>query len=148
AVEKARAAEALAAIADWAQPGFWASHQPTMEAGGVSLFKVFEHNWADGGVGIASIVANKETWTTRWETAVDGLYGDAAAVLRGLVRTPANEDRVLVFNPLGFTRTDVVDVAVAGSGPWVVTDVATGAEVPSQVVAGGTLRFLATDVPS
>src|SRR5262249_51088551 len=105
-------------------------------------------NWADGGAGLASIVANKQRWTGEWETAVDRLYADAAEVVRGLVETPADEDRVLVFNPLGFTRTDVVDVPGIGSGPWVVTDVATGAEVPGQVVAGTTLRFLASDVPS
>ena len=67
-----------------------------------------------------------------------------------LFSTP-DEDRLAVFNPLAFTRTDVAEVAVAGPGPYVVTDVATGLEVPAQVVERGGarfLQFLARNVPS
>src|SRR5262249_61201062 len=56
-----------------------------------------------------------------------------------------------VFNPLDFSRTDVVDLPVGAAGPYQVTDLAAGAEVASQVDANldGTmsLRFLARDVP-
>ena len=55
------------------------------------------------------------------------------------------------MNPLGFARTDFVDYAVAGPGPYVVTDVSTGQQVPSQVMlrnSAYTLRWLGADVPS
>ncbi|WP_328995416.1 NEW3 domain-containing protein [Kribbella sp. NBC_01245] len=52
---------------------------------------------------------------------------------------------VVVTNTLSFTRTDLVSVAV-GSDARVVLD-ENGVEVPS-VVEGGTLTFLAKDVPS
>src|SRR5262249_44210106 len=61
-----------------------------------------------------------------------------------------NEDRFVVFNPLGFVRTDYADFPLTG-GPYIVTDMTTGTQVPSQMVTiSGTsyLRILASNVPS
>jgi alpha-mannosidase len=60
---------------------------------------------------------------------------------------------LLVFNPLGWTRTDLVRLTLPGegSGPWSVFD-ADGKEIASQIVAGGhyarEILFVASGVPS
>ncbi|MFN8545786.1 MAG: hypothetical protein U0807_16510 [Candidatus Binatia bacterium] len=149
AVEELRTAEALAAVAQWADPTFWSPHQQALDAAWVDYFKYFEHTWVTGAAG--SFVANKRTWAQSFADAVAALDTAATAAVASRFATPAGEDRFAVFNPLGWARTDVADLAVAGAGPYVVTDVATGTEVPSQVVTlGGTryLRILASNVPS
>src|SRR5262245_15732761 len=127
AVEKLRAAEALAVLAQWGSGSFWTAHQPAEEAGLVSTFKFFEHTWADGGAGLASVVTDKQMWASDLAGAVDGLYADASARVASFFATPAGEDRVAVFNPLDFGRTDVVDLPVPGPGPYTVTDLAAAA---------------------
>lgn len=150
AVEALHAAEGLATVAHWADAAFWAPHQAALEAGLVDYFKYNEHTWSvAGGVSIDSVEANKKAWAASWADAVASTRLEAADRVAGLFETPA-EARFVVFNPLGFERTDVVEVPVAGEGPWVVTDLGAGEEAPSQVVGGGapTLRVLARNVPS
>jgi alpha-mannosidase len=150
AFEKLRTAEALSVLAQWSSPAFWGANQPLIEAATLDLTKVFEHNWADGGVSVPYIVANKKAWTADLESKVDTVYGNAVAQVRTLFRTP-DEDRIVVFNPLGFPRTDFADLPVADNGPYVVTDLEDGTEVPSQVVTVGgspALRVLASNVPA
>ncbi|MBI3781866.1 MAG: hypothetical protein HY270_00540, partial [Deltaproteobacteria bacterium] len=75
----------------------------------------------------------------------------AAAHFTAQFSTPNSEDRFVVFNPLGFARSDYADLPVAGGGPYIATDVATNTEVPNQVViVGGSqyLRVLAGNVPA
>ena len=54
--------------------------------------------------------------------------------------------RVVVFNPLSWQRDDLVQVA-GDWGPAVAVQADDGQEVPAEV-SGGTLRFIARDVPS
>jgi alpha-mannosidase len=153
AVEALRTAEALAVFAHWARPGFWAPVQASLELGLTSTWKYFEHGWGGAppaGPTSERVAADKETWTRDVEGAVARATAAGAEAFAALFATP-DEDRVAVLNPLAFERTDVVDHAVAGPGPYVVTDVATGEAVPSQVdVRAGAfvLRFLASGVPS
>src|SRR5207248_930927 len=102
AVEKLRAAEALAVLAQWGDAGFWPAHQPTEEAGLISGFKFFEHTWGDGGVGLPHLIGNKQIWATDLATAVDNLFADASVKADSFFATPAGEDRIVVFNPLDF----------------------------------------------
>ena len=150
AIEKLRTAEAMAAVVHLENPNFWPSRQAQLEAALIDYFKYFEHTWNDGGVGIQSVISNKIGWSNNVDQTVAQVEGDAATALAALFRTP-NEDRFVVFNPLGFARTDVAELPVAGAGPYVVTDVATGAQAPSQMIARGAnnyLRIVASNVPS
>jgi alpha-mannosidase len=150
AVERLRTAEALSAFVAWGNDTFWTPRQSALEQGFLDYHKYFEHTWGEAGVGLAYVLANKQTWAQTLDSAVTATDTQAATALATFFVTP-DEDRFVVFNPLGFARTDYVDMPVPGPGPYVVTDVATATEVPSQVVtvSGGTrLRVLASNVPS
>ena len=151
AVEDLRGAEALSAALHWIDGSRWAPRQAALESGLIDLHKYYEHTWSEAGVGIASVVAHKKAWADAIDDAVAQTASGAAADLAAQFQTPAGETRFAVFNPLAFARTDAADLPVTGSGPYVVTDLATNSEVPNQVVTvgGGTyLRILASDVPS
>ncbi len=146
AVERLRTAEALSAFVAWGNNTFWTPRQAALEQGFLDYHKYFEHTWGEAGVGLAYVLANKQTWAQTLDTAVADTDTQAATALAAFFATP-NEDRFVVFNPLGFERTDYVDLPITGPGPYVVTDVATASEAPSQVV-GTKLRILASNVPS
>ena len=151
AVERVRTADALAALVHAHDSSFWPSRQAALEAGWIDFFKYFEHTWGENGVGLASVVDNKKTWAQSFDDTVTQVEGDAATRLAASFTTPDGEDRFVVINPLGFARTDYSDLPVVGSGPYVVTDVGAGDDVPSQVVSrdGNTyLRILAGNVPA
>jgi alpha-mannosidase len=151
AIEQLRTAEALAAVVHARDAGFWPPRQAALETAFVDYFKYFEHTWSDGGVGIAYVVANKKTWAASIDTAVRDTDSAAGAAAAPLFSTPADEDRFVVFNPLAFERTDYADLTVGSDGPFVVTDLGSGAEVPSQIVnrdGQRALRILARGVPS
>ncbi len=150
AVERLRTAEALSAFTAWGNDTFWGPRQPAIEAGFIDYHKYFEHTWGEAGVGLPYVLGNKKTWAQTLETAVADTESQAATALSQFFSTP-NETRFIAFNPLGFARTDYVDLPIGAPGPYVVTDVDTATEVPSQVVSiGGPmyLRVLATNVPS
>ncbi|MFI5366459.1 MAG: dockerin type I domain-containing protein [Candidatus Binatia bacterium] len=151
AVERLRTADVLAAIVHAYDRSFWPPRQAALEAGFVDFFKYFEHVWGEAGVGLDYVVNNKKTWVQDFDDAISQVDGDAATRLAASFTTPDGEDRFVVVNPLGFARTDYADLPVVGGGPYVVTDVAAGGDVPSQVVSrdGNTyLRILAGDVPA
>jgi alpha-mannosidase len=152
ALERMRTAEALAVWAQRHDPDFWPPVRASLEQGLFSAWKYFEHGWNVSGDGptLAQMQDDKETWTSELEIAVDEAIGAADTALSVLFSTP-EEDRLAVFNPLAFARTDVAEVEVGGPGPYVVTDLVTGLEVPAQVVERGGAQFLqliASEVPS
>jgi alpha-mannosidase len=152
AIERMRTAETLAVWAELHQPGFWGPVRDTLESGLMSVWKYFEHGWdvTAGGPSLTQMQADKESWAQDIENAVDGAITEAEITIPGIFTTP-NEDRLAVFNPLAFSRTDYAEIEAPGAGPFIVTDVATGLEVPSQLHSrDGTtyLRFLASSVPS
>ena len=68
--------------------------------------------------------------------------------LAGLITT-RSERSIIVFNPLARTRTDLVRLAAGEIGPsFRLRDAVTGKDVPCQVLADGTVVFVAADVPS
>ncbi|PWB78379.1 MAG: hypothetical protein C3F15_01915 [Holophagae bacterium] len=152
AFERMRTAEALAVWAQRHDPDFWPPVRAGLEQGLFSAWKYFEHGWSVAGSGpsLQQMQDDKEEWASDVVNAVDDAVEAADAAVSTLFSTPS-EDRLAVFNPLGFTRTDVAEVEVADPGPYIVTDVVTGLEVPAQVVERGGARFLqliARNVPS
>ena len=152
AMEQLRTTEALSAFVHWKDSTPWRSRQAALFTGLLGYFKFYEHGFSDGGVGLSYVVANKKVWAQAIGDAVSTATTAARSDLADLFATPASGTRVAVVNPLGFVRSDYVDLDVAdGTGPYVVTDLATMTEVRAQVVtlAGNDyLRILASDVPS
>lgn len=150
AIERLRTVEALATLVQPHDAAFWPTRRAALEAAMVDYFKYFEHGWGNGGVGLQYVIDNKRAWAASIADTVASVDAAAGAAASNLFATP-DEDRFAVFNPLAFGRTDYADLPVTGSGPWIVTDVASATEVPSQVVTiGGQtyLRVLASNVPS
>lgn len=152
AVEQLRTAEALSAIVQAHDASYWRPRQVDLELGWLDYHKYYEHTWgAAGSVPLASVEDNKKGWAANFANAVQNIDAIATGRAAALFQTPSNEDRFAVFNPLAFERTDAADLPVSGSGPYVVHDVESGAEVPSQVISrsGGVfLRVLVSNVPS
>ncbi len=158
AVEKLRSAEALASLVSLKWPEFLNGRQSARDQAWMNLGLFWEHNWtADGRVVSRE---QRADWGRRVaagiESYVNTLHADAAYALGGMIRTSGSNQRFYAFNPLGWKRTDSVDVAYDGAGPVHVIDLTTGQEVPSQLVSlpesgmqGGRqyLRVLASGLP-
>ncbi|HVM96126.1 MAG TPA: hypothetical protein VMT89_07040, partial [Candidatus Acidoferrales bacterium] len=152
AIESLHTAEGLSAVVHKYDTSLWPTQQSNIESALVDMFKYYEHTWGTvNGVPLSSVVTDKKQWAQHIDDAVTNAQTAAAASFAALFTTPNNEDRFVVFNPLAFARSDYADLPIAGGGPYIVTDVASNTEVPSQVVnIGGSqyLRVLAGSVPS
>ena len=148
ALERLRTAEALAVWAELHSPGFWSPVRDSLEAGLISVWKYFEHGWdvTGGGPILSQMQADKESWTQDIENAVDGAIAAAETTVSPVCsRHPTrigwrSSTRSASSAPM-WPRS-----RCTGPGPYVVTDVQTGLEVPSQLIDdSGTywLRFLA-----
>jgi alpha-mannosidase len=150
-IEKLRAAEALASLATTFDTGFMDGRASARAQAFMDMGLYFEHDWtADGPISKQDRLTWQRTRVANIEGYVNTLYDDGLQALGALVPKGAGT-RVVVFNPLGWARTDVVDVAYSSPGPVQVIDGATGAVVPSQLisVAGQThLQWIAGAVPS
>lgn len=151
AVEKLRAAEAMATLASLQSPDFMANRAAAREQTWLNLGLYYEHNWiANGKVKPADRIAWQRRVADQIEAFVNGLHADATAALGRLIRREGGHPRFFAFNPLSWPRTDVAELPFPGTGPVHVIDLSTGTEVPSQIVArgdSGFLRILAADVP-
>jgi alpha-mannosidase len=158
AVERLRAAEALASLVSLEWPEFLNGRQAFRDQTWINLGLYWEHNWtADGRVLTRQ---SRADWGRRVaaqiESYVDTLHGDATFALGGLIAARTGSRRFYVFNPLGWTRTDSADLLYGDPGPVHVIDLATGEETPSQLVTLAVagyqqgrryLRVHAVDVP-
>lgn len=153
ATEKLRAAEAMATIVSLSDPGFMTPRTAARDAAFQAMGLFFEHN-ADGGGPCCSTeqrVAFEERQVQRIEAYVDPLHADARAALAGLIPAVAGQSRVFAFNPLGWVRSDVAEIAWPGSGDIHVVDVALNRQVAHEVAGSGAdrrLRFTAASIPS
>jgi alpha-mannosidase len=151
-VEKLRTAEALATAAALQDPGFLAGREAARDQAFHACGLYYEHDWTgDGPVSRSRRAQFERDMLRDLSTYVDALHDDALSAVAARVAQPASVERHLVFNPLSWTRTDFADLPLAQDPPVHAVDVATGAEVPSQVVTvGGStrLRILASNVPS
>lgn len=149
AIEKLRTAEALATIAAWRDPSFLAGREEARDLAFMAMALYYEHDWtADGPVPPARRAQFQRDQLALLESYVNTLHADALAHLAAGVTSPTGAERHLVFNPLSWARTDVVDLVTSVPEPRRVVDVETGAEAPSQAIAPGVVRILAAAVPS
>lgn len=152
AVEKLRAAELLATLVGLKYPDFMTRHAPARDRAFTHLGLFWEHNWtADGPISRGQRAAWQEEIVTGIESYVNSIHAEAIIRLGGFIPRPDKANRFFVLNPLGWPRTDIADHPYRGSGDIRVRDLATGADVPHQLVnlAGARhLRILARDVPS
>ena len=150
-IEKLRTAEALATIASWGHHAFMTGREAARDSAFMAAGLYYEHDWtADGPVPRARRAQFQRDELSRLESYVEKLHADALSTVAADVKTIATAERHMVFNPLSWTRTDVVDLATTLTPPLRVVDVKTGAEVPSQVLSlqPTVVRILAGSVPS
>lgn len=152
AIEKLRAAEALGTLVSVKFPDFLTPRMPGRDEAFRDIGLYWEHNWtADGQVTNGARAAWQQKIAQNIESYVDALHADAKLRLAGMIAKPAGTRRFFVFNPLGWTRTDVADHAYRGPAAIHVRDVTTGEEVPHQLVrikGASFIRIHARDVPS
>lgn len=98
------------------------------------LYERIEESWREHGDNIR-----------RAESAVAPALAQHMAALAQSVRVDG--PRIVVFNPLPWTRDDVVGVDVAPGTPAGLRDLATGKTVPADL-DGQTLRFVAHGLPA
>jgi len=155
AVESLRAAEALATLVAIGKPEFWSDRRTARQLAHRNLGLYWEHAWT--GDTTPAMRAKRAVWQRRLaddiSRYVNELHESARLSLGSLIETPKNVRRFFVFNPLGWPRTDVADLALddATLQPLHVVDMATGMPVFSQIVVSDRRRFLrvlAREVPS
>jgi len=72
---------------------------------------------------------------------------NAVEKLKGLITT-SNERTVVVYNPLSYTRTDVVVFENSFTVGFKIIDNETLKETPFQIMPDGKISFIASDIPS
>jgi alpha-mannosidase len=152
-LEKLRSAEAMATLVALNNPSFMNSRIAERDKAMLNFGLYFEHDWTADGVIPREARAD---WNRRIEreisSYVDKLYEDARVELgKQISRSSGSEQRIFVFNPLSWARTDYADFPFKQNRKVHVVDVSTGAEVPSQILRFGNrkvLRILAENVPS
>ena len=81
------------------------------------------------------------------QVIADGVEMSANAIASMTARMCLSEDSIVVFNTLGFTRTDIAACLKPDTDEFVLLD-SDGAELPYQISFDGKLLFLAKDVPA
>ena len=152
AVEKLRAAEALATLVNLQDAAFANGRQAARDQAWMSLGLYWEHDWtADGPVSRNARRDWQRKIAGQVESYVSALYADATSALGAMIQKNGAQLRFFVFNPLSWPRTDFADYPYDGATPVHVIELATGQETPSQIVTVDGLRFLrilAEDVPA
>lgn len=152
AVERLRTAELLATLVSLKYPGFLPRHAAARDRAFTSLGLFWEHNWtADGPISRGHRAAWQNRVVTDIEYYVDAVTSESLIRLGGMIPRPDKRQRFFVLNALGWERTGAADHPYRGPADVHVVDVATGEEVPHQIVRPGGaphLRLFATRVPS
>jgi alpha-mannosidase len=155
AVEKLRAAEALATLVSLQDPSFTNGRQAARDQAWMNLGLFWEHNFGMAGYyPTKPEVAQRTAWqrrlATEIEAYVDSIHTDAANALGGMIQKSGSNLRFYAFNPLSWMRTDIADLPYSGSSSVHVIDLSTNQQVPLQIVTVDgqrRLRILAKDVP-
>lgn len=152
AVEKLRAAEFLSTLVSLKFPEFMRRHTPARDRAFTALGLFWEHNWtADGPISRGQRAAWQESVAADIDYYVNSVHAEAVVRLGGLIPRPEKANRFFVLNPLGWQRTGAADHAYTGPADIHVRDVATGEDVPHQLIklsGARYLRILARDIPS
>ena len=158
AQERSGTADKLAAVLSVLNRDWYETHREKLAQGWMNLIYLADHAW--NGASDDNRILNaslRRKWQTEANQAFDAVIADGLATLSKHIPTGA-DDRIMVFNSLGWSRTGMVRVAVADGdkSPYYkrserqVIDVATGKTVPSQVVEENgrpVVYFEARDVP-
>jgi alpha-mannosidase len=151
AVEELRCAEALATVVSLRDPGFMAPYAAAGDSAFVNLGLFYEHNWTMDGSASGERPAFQRRTVRQIQQYVSVLKRDALQRLAGSIPSAPGATRFVVFNPLGWKRTDIVDFNVFPAESMRVFDLAEEREVRSQIVqrnGRSFLRILAEEVPS
>ena len=159
AAEKLRGAEALAAIASQLDPTFMDGREAARDLAFMDFGLYYEHDFGmvpfAPGHPSAYKVPPRIEWQRRLATEIDAyvddLQDDALAALGAAIGGSGSDPRFFAFNPLGSARSGPADFPYTGPTPVHVVDVASGLEVPSQILTVGgqtRLRVFAVDVPA
>ncbi|GAB4033859.1 hypothetical protein [Spirosoma jeollabukense] len=131
--EKLRTAEALASLVALKRPDFANRLSPARALAWESFGMYWEHNWTADGPVKNSVRAE---WPNKIQQQISG-YVDSLVSLSirtlGSQLKKALNPRFYVFNPLSWTRSDIANLAYAGTYPVRVIDVSTQKEVASQL---------------
>ncbi len=138
AVEKLRAAEAMATLVSLHEPDFMTGRETARDQAWMNLGLYWEHDFGMAGFSPNHPwVALRIAWQNRLADEIDAyvnrLHDDAAAALGALIESGGG-NRLFVFNPLAWERTDFADFSYDGPEPVHVVAVADDVEVPSQIV--------------
>lgn len=151
AVEKLRAAEAMAALVSLHDPSFMSGREEARARAWMDLGLYYEHDWTgDGGIPREERADWQRERMVSFESYVNDLAAAAASALAGMIRKTGPAPRFFAFNPLSWTRSDRAEIPFADTQAVHVIDLAAGIEVPSQIVAVDgerRLRILASGVP-
>jgi alpha-mannosidase len=151
AVEKLRTAEAMASVVSRVNPGFYAAEDPLREQAWVALGSYWEHNFGVGGCCANERGEWELSLHEQIENYVNNLFQSSKDSLTRSIRNNSQFPRFFVFNPLGWSRTDIADVAYPGGLEIEVIDLQADSVVPHQAFTVGSaqhLRILAENVPS
>ena len=153
AVEKLRTAESLTSLVSMEQKDFMKSREASRDLAFMNMGLFWEHNWQ--GAPWEGLTQKRIEWTRNIteeiENYVNKLHDDALAALGSMVQKNGGSERFLIFNPLGWERTDFADYEYTGTGAVHVVDLENDQEVPSQLVkidGKRWLRVLANNIPS
>jgi alpha-mannosidase len=151
ATEKLRTAEALSSIVSLKNKTFAHGLIPTRNQAWNAFGAYWEHDWTADGPVKQNVRAD---WQIKMQQQItnytDSLFSQSLLELGKQIKKGENP-RFYVFNPLSWTRNDVVDVAYSGKYPIKVIDLTTQKEVVSQwIVKEGKpfLRIKAEKIPS
>lgn len=153
AVERLRAAEALASIVSLHVPTFMDGRQASRDQAFINMGLFWEHNFGMVGNPTGpSGVTGRINWQRRLadeiDAYVDDLLVDGADQLAALVPTGGVNPRFVAFNPLGWSRTAIGDLPWSSGGPVHAVDVTTDQEIPSQLATVGGSPVLRVQVQS
>jgi alpha-mannosidase len=152
AVERLRAAEAMATLVSLHDPEIMKGRDAARDAAFEGLGLYWEHNWtADGPTPREVRAAWQEEVAATIEGYVNTLHRDAARRLGKLIPAHSDAPRFYVLNPLGWQRTAAADLPYDGPEDIHVCDITDGKEVPHQFIdlsKKRRLRIVARDLPS
>lgn len=134
AMETLRGAEAMAAVITAEDTAFYPAYDPDREKAWVALGSYWEHDFGIGGC----CTDERAIWQNELRDDITGYVGelmDTCIQRMGelIIKTGTN-DRFFAFNPLGWSRHAVADIAYSGSEDITVYDVTASAVMPHQII--------------
>jgi alpha-mannosidase len=149
--EKLRSAEALASIVGINQPNFDNDLEDLKNTAWNSFASYWEHDWTgDSKVAMEQRPAWQIKMQENLTVYTDSLFNRSRKSLGNQLQKSKNP-RFYVFNPLGWSRSDVADFEWEGDYPFKVIDLEQNQEVSSQIIMKSGkkyIRLLASNIPS